>query len=65
MENLYNCRLNYRKKIENIVANREIAHLEQFLLLSRCFQKLSAENASIGGKGLTSYLTQLIEIQLS
>ena len=27
------------KKVENIVTKGEIAHLEQFLLLSHCFQK--------------------------
>ena len=34
------------------MANREIAHYEQFLHLPHCFQKSSAVNASAGGKGL-------------
>ena len=34
------------KKVENILAKGEIARLEQFLLLSRCFQKSSAADAS-------------------
>ena len=39
IEDLYNCMDNLRLKVENIVANGEIAHFEQFLLLSLCFQK--------------------------
>ena len=46
-------------KVENIAANREIAHLEQFLLLSPCFQKAiplqRRQKASILGKGLSVY----------
>ena len=34
------------KKVENILANGEIAHLEPFLLLPTCFQKSSAAEAS-------------------
>ena len=34
------------KKVENIVAKVEIPCFEQFLLLSHCFQKLSAAGAS-------------------
>ena len=30
------------KKVENIVANGEIARFDQFLLLSQCFEKSSA-----------------------
>ena len=30
---------------KNIMAKGEIAHFEQFLLLSKCFQKLSAVEA--------------------
>ena len=33
-------------KIENIVAKGEIARFEKFLLLSQCFQKSSAADAS-------------------
>ena len=33
-------------KDENVVAKGEIARFEQFLLLSQCFQKLSAAVAS-------------------
>ena len=33
-------------RVENIVAKGEIARFEQFLLLPKCFQKLSAEDAS-------------------
>ena len=40
------------KNVENIVAKRETARVEQFLLLSQCFQKSSAADASKGGKGL-------------
>ena len=32
-------------KVENIVAKVEIAHHEQFLLLSQCFQNMSAAKA--------------------
>ena len=35
-----------KNRIENIVAQLEIAHHEQFLLLAQCFQKLSATDAS-------------------
>ena len=34
------------KKVKNIMAKGKIASFEQFLLLSRCFQKLSAADAS-------------------
>ena len=34
------------EKVENIVAKREIAHDEQFLLLPQCFQKSSAADVS-------------------
>ena len=34
------------KRLENIVTNGDIARLEQFLLLPRCFQKSSAAEAS-------------------
>ena len=34
------------KKVENIVANGEIARFEQFLLLPQCFQKSSAADVS-------------------
>ena len=34
------------QKFENIVANGEISHLEQFLLLPQYFQKLSAAESS-------------------
>ena len=34
------------KKIENIVAKGEIGNFEQFLLLTQCFQKSSAAEAS-------------------
>ena len=40
------------KIVENIVSKGEIACFEQFRLLSQCFQKSSAADASIGGKGL-------------
>ena len=33
-------------KVENTVTKGEIARFEQFLLLSQCFQKSSAEEAS-------------------
>ena len=33
-------------RVENIVAKEEIAHYEQILLLSQCFQKSSAAKAS-------------------
>ena len=39
MENLYDWMDNLWLKVENIVAKGEIARLEQFLLLSLCFQK--------------------------
>ena len=38
--------------MENIVTKGEIARSVQFLLLSLCFQKTSAANASASGKGL-------------
>ena len=38
IENLYNWMDNLWLKLENIVAKEEIARLEQFLLLSLCFQ---------------------------
>ena len=34
------------KKVENIVEKGDIAHFEQFLLLSQYFQKSSAVDAS-------------------
>ena len=43
-------------KVENIVAKVEIACVEQFLLLSQCFQILSAAEASICGKGLNKII---------
>ena len=46
MENLYYCRYNVCKKVENIVAKGGIARFEQFILLLRCFQKPSAGDAS-------------------
>ena len=33
-------------RAENVVANGEIAHHEQFRLLPQCFQKLSAADVS-------------------
>ena len=33
-------------KVENIVTNEELAHCEQFLLLSQCFKKSSAADES-------------------
>ena len=33
-------------KVKNIVAKGEIARFEQFLILSKCFQKSSAASAS-------------------
>ena len=33
-------------KIENIEEKREIAHHDQFLLLPKCFQNMSATDAS-------------------
>ena len=51
------------KKVENFVAKGEIAHFEQFLQLSQCFQNSSAaeaserhQKASMCGKGLRSNL---------
>ena len=38
IENLYNWMENLRLNAENIIAKEEIAHFEQFLLLSLCFQ---------------------------
>ena len=46
MEILNKCRHNYWTKLENIVAEGEIARFEQFLILSQCFQKSSAADAS-------------------
>ena len=40
------CRYNHWKKVENIMAIEETACFEQFLLLSVCFQKSSAAEAS-------------------
>ena len=54
IENLFNWMDNLWLKLENIVAKGEIAHFEQFLLLSLCFKKPSAAGASIWGKGLNS-----------
>ena len=34
------------KKVENVVANGEIAQFEQFFLLSQCLQKSSSAEAS-------------------
>ena len=34
------------EKVKNIVVKGDIAHLEQFLLLSQCFQKSSAAETS-------------------
>ena len=44
------------KSLKYIVAKGEIARFEQFLLLSRCFQKSCDEDASIGGKWLTVWI---------
>ena len=41
---------NLRLKVENIMARGEIAHFEQFLLLSQCFQK------AVGCKGVRKCL---------
>ena len=47
IENLYYWRDNLWLKVENIVAKGEMAHFEQFLHLSLCFQKaVSAAEAS-------------------
>ena len=46
MENLYNWMDNLWLKVENIVAKGEIVCFEQFLLLSLCFQKAAAAEAS-------------------
>ena len=35
-----------KKNVENVVAKGKIAYIEQFLLLSGCFQKLSATDVS-------------------
>ena len=46
-------------KVENIVSKGVIAHFEQFLLLSLCFQKALLQRrqiASIWGKGLHIYI---------
>ena len=40
------------KKVENIVAEGEIACFEQFHPLSECFQKASSAEASLCVKGL-------------
>ena len=39
------------ERVEIIVANGDISHDEQFLLLSQCFPKSSPAGASEGGKG--------------
>ena len=36
------------KQVENTVGKREIAHFEQFLLYSQCFQKTCFPGASKG-----------------
>ena len=55
MENLFNWMDNLWLKVENIVAKREIARFEQFLLLSLCFQKAvccrGIRKRLYGGKG--------------
>ena len=38
-------------RVENIVEKGEIAHYEQFLLLPQCFQKSTAAEARVCGKG--------------
>ena len=44
--NLYKWRYIYYKKVENIVAKGELARFVQFILLSYCFQKSFAVDAS-------------------
>ena len=59
---LQNCRM--RERVKNIVAKREIAHYEQFLLLPQCFPKLlhpMCQNASAGGKALSNKNVKSIE----
>ena len=69
-ENLYNLLDNLWLKVENIVSKGEIAHFEQFLLLSPCFQKAvccrGVRNRLYEGKGLTFYknTTNLQQISL-
>ena len=48
------------QKVDNIVANGEIACFEQFLLLPQLFHKLSTAEASKWGKGLKTGLPILI-----
>ena len=53
------------KKVENIVAKGEIfVRYEQFLLLSRWFQKSSAADVSIVGKGLIGKLFMMCTFSL-
>ena len=40
-------RVELLNRVDNIVAKGEISHVEQFLLLPQCFQKLSAADASV------------------
>ena len=54
MENLYNWRYNFCKNVENIVTKGEIYCFKQFRHVSKCFQKSSAADASIGGKWLNT-----------
>ena len=46
MEILHKVEFNLLNRVEHIVENGEIARYEQFLLLSQCFQKSSAVDAS-------------------
>ena len=46
IENLYKWKYDFFNRVEIIVANGEIAHYEQFLLLLQWFQKSSAAEAS-------------------
>ena len=39
-------RVKLLNRVEKILAKGEITHYEQFLLLPKCFQKLSAADAS-------------------
>ena len=42
-------------KVENILANLEIACCEQFLVLPQCLQMLSVTDASAAWKGLGDF----------
>ena len=43
------------------MTKEEIARFEQFLLLSQCFQKSSAADASTSGKGLINQILKPIK----